>query len=360
MQTTLSGTTTLSPPVTRTYAGIDLMKFLAAILVVSIHTRPFYDIDPRLGFVMENILTRIAVPFFFISSGYFFTDKVLSLSTIKQKRKALGSFLLRIFQLYLLWSLIYMPYDLYYLYKETPSIKQVFFTYLRQFFVIGSHFHFWYLPSLIYSTLLVYFFVEVNRFRTLLAVCILLYVIGILGDSYFGLLPKNTLLYQNYAFFLHYFDAMRTLVFFGAIFVALGAVIAWYQPRFSKKRLVTCIGVCGVLYLAEVLLLEYNQLPLEYNMYLFLVPLVTFLFLLMRKLYFTFLQPYSKTFRMLSVGIYCSHALFLDVCYRILEKLQVKVNEHNTLFFVVVLCFSAGFVYLLSLSKNKWIQQLIA
>ena len=352
-------TSTLTPTSNRTFAGIDLMKFLAAILVVAIHTRPFYDIDYRLGFVVENILTRIAVPFFFISSGYFFADKILSLPTIEQKRKVLINFLWRITQLYLLWSLIYLPYDLYYLYKDTSSIRQVFFTYLRQFFVIGSHFHFWYLPALIYSTLLVYFFIELKRFKTLLIICVLLYLVGILGDSYFGLLSQDTLLYKNYAFFLHYFTSMRTFVFFGAIFVALGAIIAWYKPHFTQKRLLIYLSVCSLLYFTEVILLEYYHLPREYNMYLFLVPLVAFLFLLLRNQYFTFLQSYSKTFRMLSVGIYCSHALFLDICYRLLGKLGINVNESNTLFFIAVLGFSLGFVYLLSLSKNKWIQNLI-
>ncbi|MDJ1471568.1 acyltransferase [Xanthocytophaga flava] len=353
-------TSTLTTSAKRTYNGIDLMKFLAAFLVISIHTRPFYDIHPVLGFLFENIITRVAVPFFFISSGFLFFTKVLETSSVSEQRKLLVGFLKRILVLYLLWTLIYLPYDLYFIYKKKHDLVATLLTYLQRLLLWGSHFHLWYLLSLMYCTVIVYFFVEIKRFRTLLAVGILLYLTGLLGDTYHGLLNPDTLLGKMYAFYNYYFDTTRNLIFFGSIFLALGAMIAWYRPAFNRTQLVLYIILFGLLYLAEALLIQHHDLALEYNMYLFLVPLVTFLFLWFRKLYFAFLTPYVGWLRTLSLGMYCSHGIFMTVVFYVFDKLGMSVDQYSTLFFIGVTLLSLCLSWLMAHSKNKWIQRLIS
>lgn len=59
----------------REYSAIDLAKFICAILVVSGHVAPFGLTDNEmlqlLNYGIQQWLARIAVPFFFISSGFF-------------------------------------------------------------------------------------------------------------------------------------------------------------------------------------------------------------------------------------------------------------------------------------------------
>lgn len=79
---------------------IDIMKFLMAILVVGIHTSPFsFKIWLDRGF---GIITRLCVPFFFATSAYYFF----------LRERSLKSYLLRILELYVIWSLIYLPFDI--------------------------------------------------------------------------------------------------------------------------------------------------------------------------------------------------------------------------------------------------------
>lgn len=52
------------------YTGIDLFKLIAAFLIVLLHsveTSDFYASG------IKYVFTRFAVPFFFITSGYFFS-----------------------------------------------------------------------------------------------------------------------------------------------------------------------------------------------------------------------------------------------------------------------------------------------
>ena len=52
--------------------AVDIFRVICAFLVIIGHTRPFMNINSNLDFFLTNVLLRIAVPFFFIVSGYFF------------------------------------------------------------------------------------------------------------------------------------------------------------------------------------------------------------------------------------------------------------------------------------------------
>lgn len=53
------------------YNAIDIMKVVMAILVVFIHLNPLRDFGNELDFFSSIAITRIAVPFFFMASGFF-------------------------------------------------------------------------------------------------------------------------------------------------------------------------------------------------------------------------------------------------------------------------------------------------
>ena len=50
---------------------IDIAKFLAALLVIAIHTSLFEDLDSQLYFLFNSVLCRLAVPFFAATTGYY-------------------------------------------------------------------------------------------------------------------------------------------------------------------------------------------------------------------------------------------------------------------------------------------------
>jgi len=53
----------------KNYYAIDIMKFIAAIFVIYLHTQPFQNINDNLDFTFLSV-SKIAVPFFFVTSGY--------------------------------------------------------------------------------------------------------------------------------------------------------------------------------------------------------------------------------------------------------------------------------------------------
>ena len=57
---------------TKRNCSIDIFRYICAIMVVAIHSSPFTDINKDLGYIFTEIVPQIAVPFFFITSGYFY------------------------------------------------------------------------------------------------------------------------------------------------------------------------------------------------------------------------------------------------------------------------------------------------
>lgn len=57
--------------VRKNYAYIDWFRLPTALMVIAIHTAPFSGINPVLDTIVTYGLGRIAVPFFFMTTGYF-------------------------------------------------------------------------------------------------------------------------------------------------------------------------------------------------------------------------------------------------------------------------------------------------
>ena len=59
------------------YNSIDIMRVICAIMVVVIHIPPFGSIErfDTINYYLQQYVSRVAVPFFFITSGFFLAKK---------------------------------------------------------------------------------------------------------------------------------------------------------------------------------------------------------------------------------------------------------------------------------------------
>lgn len=81
------------------YGEVDLLKILAALGVVAIHT----------GAAGLNTLGRLAVPTFAIISGVFFFKKYDAMGSTQAQGAYFRHYCHRIFSLYLFWQVLYLP-----------------------------------------------------------------------------------------------------------------------------------------------------------------------------------------------------------------------------------------------------------
>ena len=89
------------------YTGVDCFRLVAALLVVAIHTSPLADYSEIGDFIFTRIIARVAVPFFFMVSGFF----VISRYTYNSEK--LMRFIKKTVSIYVFAILLYVPINIY-------------------------------------------------------------------------------------------------------------------------------------------------------------------------------------------------------------------------------------------------------
>lgn len=240
----------------KNYNGIDLVKFLCAIMVFIIHVPPFHgeisELHKSVNFGLQHCACRVAVPFYFVSSGFFLFKKM---PLYKLDKEIITSYCFKILRLLGTWHVLLF---------------------------IGRTGHLWYLGATVIAIILLSLCFHFRiRLGYVYAIACVLYVIGLLGDSYFGIIAplENikffSLLFKWYKFA---FSTTRNGVFMGFIFVLMGATFSNRKIMLKTRTALIGFAASMLCLFAEVFLLKNNDIPIEYNMYIFLLPATFFLF----------------------------------------------------------------------------------
>lgn len=229
-----------------TLGGFDRFRLPAALLVVAIHTGPLLSVSPLANDLLTDIWGRIAVPFFFAVSGWFLVPRLR-----REGAAALGSFLKKTLLLYLLSALLYLPLNLY-----NHTLQDSGASLLRDIFFNGTFYHLWYFPALALGACIVCALVRgLGKWAWLPAV--LLYLIGLLGDSWYGLTAALPPLRASYEGMFLCFDYTRNGLFSTPIFLLLGGWLA-QRPRRNRP------GLYGAGLLASLALLTAEGLLVKH------------------------------------------------------------------------------------------------
>lgn len=285
-------------------ASFDIAKFICAILVITIHTYPFLNISQELNTFVVSGVARVAVPLFFVISAYFF---------FQHDEDHIGTYLKRIGKLYVIWSLLYLPF--YIIANKDFGLTIMIVKYIRNFFFIGSHYHLWFLPALMFAIYVVNYFHRYYDMKKLVFISGILYLIGYLGNIYFDELYQIPYLAKGFDYYVQVFSTTRNGLFFGIPYVVMGYCCTKFQPvKTSLQWFGTVIG-WSVVYLAEVALLNHFYILDDLScMYLSLIPLVYVLFRWLQSLDIEITTPFI-IMRKMSLLIYVSHILiYMLVC----------------------------------------------
>ncbi len=256
----------------RGYAGLDWFRIAAALLVISIHTSPLASWSDTADFVLTRVVARVAVPFFLMVTGFFVLPKLVG--GAPGRRAALLSFLRKTGILYLVSVLLFVPLNLYQ--GEYTGARGVVL-FVRDFLFNGTAYHLWYLPAVLLGVLVLYGLLTKLGWKPVLLICAALYLIGLGGDSYYGFVENVPVVGQAYAALFRVFPYTRNGLFLAPMFLALGGAL---REREVRSRAV-CFGGLAVsfaLMTAEALTLRHLGVQRHDSMYVFLLPVMLFLF----------------------------------------------------------------------------------
>ena len=318
--------------VSKNYNMIDLMRFISSILVISIHTSP---VSGEIGFLLNNVVARIAVPFFFTTSGYFLYSK------IENNCKYVTSYIKKILYIYIVWYVIYFIFRCFIEFKGL-NIKIIIL--LIREFLFSGYYQLWYLPSLVLSILVVSIFIKKRKFSFLYITSIFLFFLGISGDSYYGFF-NNKLLDEILEIYFFIFGSTKTGVCFGVPFITLGVIIKKYDIKI--KHLNSMLIVSIILFIGEARFLDFYNIGKGRNIYIMLVFVVALIFIKLLYLRCEININLAKLLKRLSLRIYCSHAFFILLFNEFIEILNYNSYYINLFkfFFVFISSLILSFLF---------------
>ena len=206
--------------------GVDRFRLAAALLVVAIHTSPLTSFSGTADFFLTRVIARVAVPFFFLVTGYFVLPR------LARHPEALCKTWRKTALLYAGATALYLPLMIY---KGDLSRPNVLWQEMRDVVFNGTFYHLWYLPALLLGLPLAAWLLRRLGERRALAAAGVLYLIGVLGDSWYGLtclIPGGRAVYDLLFF---WGDYTRNGLFFTPLFLLLGHALA-VRPRLAPRR----------------------------------------------------------------------------------------------------------------------------
>lgn len=168
---------------------VDTIRGVAILSILFIHCKPFYALSPNVDLYINQV-SRFAVPFFFIISGYYWAKKSLNQKNIL--RIAFKS-VKRIGLIFFIWSLVYLlPANPFELLNNHPTqtIKVIYWNSVRalahpsKLLAEGTAPHLWFLSTLIVLITTTSIFQVTHKLKYLGAASAIAYILGLLSGPY--------------------------------------------------------------------------------------------------------------------------------------------------------------------------------
>lgn len=313
------------------YSGIDYFRFIAALLIVAIHTSPLSSFSETGNFIFTRIVSRVSVPFFFMTSGFF----LISRYTCNAEK--LEAFIKKTTLIYGVAILLYIPINVY---NGCFKMDNLLPNIIKDIVFDGTLYHLWYLPAAIVGAVIAWYLVKQWAYRKAFAVTLVLYIVGLFGDSYYGIAENIPSLNSFYHLIFQVSDYTRNGIFFAPIFFVLGGYISDNKDKLSFKKSIIGFTTCFSLMFAEALTLHRFELQRHDSMYVFLLPSICFLFYFLMH----FKGKNRAQLRTISLIIYIIHP-FVIVLIRLFAKithLQNALVENSLIHYLLVCIISAG------------------
>ena len=302
------------------FNGLDILKAICAFLVVFIHV-------PIQGFMKEYLvaLCRIAVPIFFMITGYFWSNDLN-----KQKKQ-----IVKIVKLIVFTILIYLVKEII-----VNICQGTFISFINQWFDIKRYFnlivfnrtylayHMWYLVALLYVLIILYFVtkkIKIERLFILIPILLSSYIVIQMIASVFNIDGWDYIYVRNF-------------LFTGIPFVLLGKYLSLKKINLSNKKHLILIVVFVLLNIIEMIIsniINYKFIPELFLTGIFLAILVFTYFLNINAKNDNFLVVIGKKY---SMYIYIFHVLivfFVTKFIDIFNSQMIQNIGYNLLPFIV-------------------------
>ena len=323
-------------------SSFDIAKVILSVFIVAIHTMGKYGPYPIL---------RIAVPVFFMVSGYLFFSKY---NATEMKVSVLYSFIKRNLELYAFWFIALLPIFIQGFSFDMMGVAKIIVR-----FLVGSTFaSSWYLMALVIGVCLVFYSNKISGGQIVL----MLFAVGsfclcCLFSNYRNLLTEQSVLFK---LLLAYPGTIYNSFPVSLIWIIIGKKFADYEYIHGLSKAIypkwyIILGVSLALLIVEYLIVAQLNSCVDNDCYFMLLPVCASLFGIILNINIDW--KYAKIARKASTIVYCLHG---SVAIVLKGVFVVNAMSDALLLFLLtlVLCL-LGVLVILILEKIpcfKWLK----
>lgn len=299
--------------------SLDYLRIVLAFMIILIHTKFLSETYTEISYILVNGVFRLAQPIFLIISGYFLY-KVNNLSDFKIWLKRLAI-------LYLIWTLIYLPFW-FSLDLSLGFIQNIFFGY----FVL------WYIVGVLLAGIIL-FYIRNYETKKLIYIAVSLYTIGYIIQLIGGMHILSGLLDKA----INYIPVYRNFLFKCLPFMILGFCINKIK---LDEKITPPIYIIIILLILTVLESYVNYIILDGNkgMDFLMISLIAcpllFIYFKQKKI-----MGRKSDFLKISIALYLIHPLVMKMYYYF---------NFNFNYYIFVIIFSLIFGLFLVLINRKF------
>jgi len=217
------------------YPWIDIARFFFCTCIIFMHIGTYKIIPEPYSYYLEKGIFRLAVPFFFVVSGFMIEMKIQSKNRCGDE--IIKHYVTRLIYPYLFFETINVLLRIYSMIKEQSTFKtdilEIFKSLL--FYPYGS---LWYIWACIIGTLLLYPFIVHGKRKLAFIIGVILYGFALSCNNYYGLIPDNTFYKRLVGLYIECACSARNGVFVGFLLINIGMFCYDIKDRFDKHIIV--------------------------------------------------------------------------------------------------------------------------
>lgn len=284
--------------------------------------------------MLINTLCRLATPVFFIISGYFLNDKYHNVHSFFK-------YIYRLLLLYLVWTLVYMPYAL------KMKCYAWDFNSLLYAFIHGTFIQLWYFPALLFASITMFLLLRIIKNIYVVGFLVLIpHIWGILSFTYkvipslYDICPSTMKLIDN---------SPNNFFYFGLFYVWLGLFIR--KNKWTSIKWRRSLGLLIIIpFIIEAKWIIYIKGTVP-TTYFTLIPAVVFLTYACMQVKINFSS--GKTFRNMSTVIFGVHYIFYFIWkWNIYPKIRNE-KAYSMLLFVLTCSIAVAALCVMASKKLK-------
>lgn len=313
------------------YNSLDLLKFLLSLFIVAIHS--------GLGGAWIYPIARIAVPVFFILSGFFTFRKINAFETQSDKNHVVWSITKRYLLLYAFWFILLFPVTVLLRGYFKNGIINGLLTIIKSFLFTSTFQGSWYLMACIQGILITYFLSLKLSNRTIFLITLPFYLFATATSKYSLLIQQNNSLSHLVDILSGPYPSPCGSTIISMMYIILGKTIAdgSFKEVTTRTCLLTLAG-CIMALLAEYgFLSRTDYFVFSCDCWFMLAPTALVITLLAMRVDLS--CSFCHTLRKVSTLIYCSHMAIIYILSILFYKLNVT-DTNGILTFTITLSLS--------------------